>query len=287
MSRTVLIFGDSNTRGHGVGLERRYGALLDADLRAATGGEWRVAVAHAASNLRAISDRFDRAIAKYAPTIIVWQCPTGPASYFVDYPPWIQTLQAVHNWFFRRIRERYIRADIQADHERNRTRRDAVYESRYLHDLYSWRLSRLSPMRRLQRVLAARYGTIVKTTKERFVERVCQMGDRLRAQAGAPILFLGLLPLSDDYYYGYGPRTMEWDAALAAALHRPDAGQVFLEVRGPLTRDGGAGLLLNDGTHLSPAGHRLLADAVLPTLLQLIAEAPQAEDARPTEAPRC
>src|SRR5262245_50156655 len=94
--RTILFFGDSDTRGYGVGRQARFATLVEAALAEQEGG-WRCEVAQAPSSFRSFAKRIDAALAKHAPDIVVWQCPTGPAAYVIRYPAWIRAIAAVHN----------------------------------------------------------------------------------------------------------------------------------------------------------------------------------------------
>ena len=86
MIRTVLFFGDSNTRGYGVGRERRYTSLVEKALGPTVGSEWRFVVTGTESDFRLISERLERAVATNSPDVVVWQIPTGPCSYFPRWP---------------------------------------------------------------------------------------------------------------------------------------------------------------------------------------------------------
>ena len=80
MTRTVLFFGDSNTRGYGVGREMRFAAQIEAALAPVVGDRWRFVASGASSDFREIRVRLHGAVAKYQPDVLVWQCPTGPAA---------------------------------------------------------------------------------------------------------------------------------------------------------------------------------------------------------------
>src|SRR4051794_38595735 len=110
MMRTVLFFGDSNTRGYGVGRALRYPALVETALRA-DGVDWRFATATTASDFRLIPARLDTAISAFDPAIIVWTCPTGPLAYYVREPEWYRRLRRRFRPWLRRRQERIIAAD--------------------------------------------------------------------------------------------------------------------------------------------------------------------------------
>lgn len=268
-AKTVLFFGDSNTRGAGVGVERRFAAVLERDLIGAE-SQWRFAVGHAESDFHLIPERLDAAIAKYEPSIIVLQCPTGPVCFWVRYPRWIQRLIALPNATFGWLREYYINADMRAHPADGHTRRDALYNGQYLDGLYRWNLSMWFGFRHLRRAFAARYGTIVKATRERYVQLTCRLRDRVRLRTRAPIVFLGLLPASEDYYPGYRQRAIAWCADLSAALYDRDAGCFYLDLHSSLTTASANHLLLSDGRHLTAEAHCRIADIVRPILTQLM-----------------
>ncbi len=264
MSKTILFFGDSNTRGYGVGRSARYATLANAAL---SDSAWHFQVGHAESDFHAIPGRIANAVTRHRPQIIVWQCPTGPASFFVDYPARIVRLRAAYHQLLGRLEERYVSSEV----EDGRSRYDAVYEGRFLNRVHLWKPWHLPGAMRVRRWLARRYGTIAKTTGDRYVELMCRVRDQVRAKSSAPILFLGLLPMDDDYYPGFAQRAHAWGAKLTKVLDAPAAGYHYLDVHPPLTRDGMRGLLLRDGTHLSVDGHRRLAALVIPRLRELMA----------------
>jgi lysophospholipase L1-like esterase len=268
-SRTILFFGDSNTRGYGVGREHRFAAVLEAALAGQGNAAWQWPVVHAPSDFRSFARRLDYALETYPPDILVWQCPSGPAAYFVRYPEWIKRVATLHNRGFEWLRERYIGADIRAGGE-GRTRREALYEGRYLNRLYGLRPSTWLGVRQARRLLVARYGTEVKATRERYLELAGDARDQLRARTRAPILFLGFFPHSDELFPGYTARVTEWNEHLAQLLDHPDDGFFFLDVLRVLNRPGAGAVLLSDGMHLSVEGHRRAAEVILPTVTQLM-----------------
>lgn len=269
MTRTVLFFGDSNTRGYGVGREHRYAAHVEAALAPTMAAEWRFIVRNAGSNFRSLPERLYGAVAKYRPDILVWQCPTGPATYFVQYPPWLQRLRATYNRFFDWRRERGIRRD-QARADPARSSRDEVlYDGHYVDALFHWRPVSWPGGRRVNGWLAARYGVVVKATRERYLELIARHRDRLRAESGMHLVFLGFVPHSDDMYPGYGARVTEWSKDLAALLHHPEDGSTYVDIYAPLATHP-CRHLLSDGTHLSAAGQRCVAELVIPALAPLM-----------------
>jgi len=272
MSRTVLFFGDSNTRGAGVGPEARFAALLEADLACTADGAWTFAIGHSASDFHVIPERLDAALAKHAPDIVVLQCPTGPVAYWINYPPWMRWLTASSNRSFRWLTELYIRAYTKLDPERSKARRDVLYEGKFLDPLYRWNVAQWLGVRHFRRWFAARYGTIVKVTGPRYVQLVCRLRDRLRKLSKAKVLLLGLIPHSEDYYPGYQKRASEFSKLLEAALHRPEENVVYFDLHSYLMPYGTRDLLIRDGRHLSAEGHRRVAEAVVPILKRLITD---------------
>ena len=270
MTRTVLFFGDSNTRGYGVGRDRRYAALIEAGMTGGPGGDWRFAVATTQSDFRLIPARLDAALAEYDPDIVVWSCPTGPLAYFVREPKWYARLRRRCRVVLRAMKERHIRADIaRGGGEERRPRRDALYEGRYLDDLYRWMPRTWPGVRQLRRFFAARYGTVVKATEGQYLELMRRNRERVRT-TGATLLFCSVFPHSESAYPGFHARAAAWNGRLATLLHQPDAGSFFVDVYGPLTRRRVDANLLRDGMHLSPGGHRIVADALTPHLLALM-----------------
>jgi lysophospholipase L1-like esterase len=272
MSRTVLFFGDSNTRGYGAGRERSFAKVIAGALPAPLAAAWRVASAGADSDFRAIPPRLDAALAKHRPAILVCQCPTGPLAYFVQYPPWLARIRGVYNAFFQWRRERGITADLRRRPPDQRTRREALYDGRYVDTLYRWRPASWPITRHANRILAARYGLVVKATRERYLELMARQRDRIRAQTSAVVLFLGPFPHDESFYPGFGARVRAWSEDLAALLHRPAEGSTYLDVYRPLTVESPGRYLLRDGAHLTAEGHRRVAHLILPTLVALMHE---------------
>jgi hypothetical protein len=195
----------------------------------------------------------------------------GPAAYYVRYPDWIKRIAAFHNHAFEWIRERYIGADMRTGGA-ERTRHEALYEGRYIERLYGRRLSRWFGVRQFRRLLIARYGPQVKATRERYLELAVRARDRIRDQTQASILFLGLLPMDDEYFPDYTARATEWNRHLAGALRDPERRMDFVDVL-TIIDAGWDGLLLSDGQHLTVEGHRRVAALILPTITRLTAEA--------------
>lgn len=271
MPRTVLFFGDSNTRGYGVGRQRRYAALVEAALAPVLGSTWSFAVSSAESDFHAIAERLGAAMAKHHPRILVWQLPTGPAAYFIRYPAWLQWIRDLFEVAFERGRELAMKRDIaRGGGETRRPSREALYEGLYIDRLYRWRPSSWPLVRRANGALAARYGLTVKATRERYLELAGRSRDHLRQRSGLTILFVGLLPHSDFMYPGYGDRAVSWNADLRRLLHRPEQGCSFLDLFAPVIQGDRGAFLLHDGTHLSIAGHQRIAELVVPPLLDLL-----------------
>lgn len=274
MPGSVLFFGDSNTRGFGVGREARYAALVEADLRRSqeADGDWRFFVEHALSDFRAIRPRLAAAIAKHEPKILVVQCPTGPACYFVKTPRWLRILRRPLDLWLGRRRENHIAAAMRTDPARYATARQVLYEGPFLDELYRWEPRKWRGLRALNRPLARRYGLEVKVDRARYVALMTDVLERIRAQSRAEVVFLGLIAANEDVYPGYRARAAEWTPTLQAALHRPEAGTRYVDPPRSLG-DSTDSLLLRDGTHLSPLGHRQIADLMRPVLSELIRQA--------------
>jgi lysophospholipase L1-like esterase len=269
VTRTVLFFGDSNTRGFGVGREQRYAAHVAAALAPRLGDRWRFAVSSSASDFRAIPGRLYPAVAKHRPDVLVWQCPTGPAAYFVRYPGWVRLLRRAYEVPFRWRQEWGIRREQRRAAPALAARRDVLYDGRYLDRVYRWRPSAWPGVRRANGWLAARHGFIVKATREQYLGLMERHRDRLRAETDATLLFLGPVTHSEHMFPGYGARVSAWSRDLARLLHRPAEGMTYLDLYGPLAAHPHRHLL-HDGTHLAPSGHRLVAELVTPVLLRLV-----------------
>ncbi len=271
MSRTVLFFGDSNTRGAGVGRETRFAALVEAELGGAD-GSWRFAVGHSESDFHLFPPRLDAALAKHSPDIVVLQCPTGPATYWINYPPWIRWFTSLSGTSFKWLMERYVRAYTQGNANDGQARRNALYEAKFLDPLFRWNAAQWAGARHLRRWFGKRYGTIVKATGPRYVQLMCRLRDRVQSQSSAQLLVLGLIPHSENYYHGYGKRAREFGELLAAVLHRPDERVVYLDMLEGMSKEDTSRLLISDGRHLSPLGHRRAAEIVAPALKRLMSE---------------
>jgi hypothetical protein len=200
MARTVLFFGDSNTRGFGAGIEARFPALLETALAPTLNSPWRFAVGHSVSDFHVFPERLDAALAKHPPDVVVLQCPTGPATFWINYPLWIRWLNSVSGWTFKRLQERYIRAYSRDGSRDPEARRDALMEGKFVDPLYRWNLAQWNGPRQIRRWFAKRYGVIVKASGPRYVQLMCRLRDRLPSQSRAKVLILGLLPHSEDYY---------------------------------------------------------------------------------------
>ena len=274
MIRTVLFFGDSNTRGYGVGRERRFSSLVEKALAPTIGSAWRFVVTGTQSDFRMIPERLEKAVLANQPDIVVWQIPTGPCAYFPRYPTWLRPLRVAYEALFERWLEFKIRGDVarRGGVVGESARHEALYEGLYLDQVYRWRPSAWPGTRHVNGWLAARYGLEVKATRERYLELVVRYSDRMRALSDARQLILGLLLHSDDMFPGYCKRALAWGRDLDGLLHQPERGRFYLELCAPLMQAGAARNLLHDGTHLSVDGHRCVADLVTPLLQSLLAE---------------
>jgi lysophospholipase L1-like esterase len=280
VTKTVLFFGDSNTRGYGVGPAHRYAAHVEAAL-APTTEDWRFIVRSAHSDFHAIAARLHDAIAQHCPDVLVWQLPTGPAAYSVRYPWWLRPARSAYSTVFRWRREWGIRRQIARAPSADDARRHVLSEGRFVDALYGWRPARWPGTRHVNGWLAARYGLFVKATGERYLELVERHRDRVRAASNARLLFIGPVPHNDDMYPGFGERVTAWSEDLARLLHHPAKGSIYVDAYRPLAAHPDRHLI-GDGCHLTPAGHLRLSTLVVPALVPLmqsceVSEQPQCE----------
>ena len=253
--------------------EHRYAAILESMLAPTLGGRWRFAVASSPSDLRVIGEKLESALEQYRPDALMLNCPTGPASFFINYPRWMNLLRSMPARFLEWRKESAVALEIRNDSRRERTRRDVLREGRFIDSVYRSRLSSWPALRRLRAHAGRRYGVVVKTTSERYVERLLGFRTIARDHMQGPILFVGVIPLSDNLYPGFHQRAHEWNRELNK--HLPDTAQrcFFIDVMEELAVMPSSRLLLNDETHLSIEGHRRFAELLLPELRRLIQEA--------------
>jgi lysophospholipase L1-like esterase len=266
-----LFFGDSNTRGYGVDRSLRHTALLERRLRADGFTSWTFVTVTERSDLRAIPAKIEKAVTTHRPTIIVWRCPTGPATYRIAYPRWTRELKGLHRRWFRWQRGRLVDAELDAGDRKERATHDALTDGTFLNELNRWRLLRVPGARPLKNAMAARYGFQVKATCDRYVERLAEIRDAVQLQVDAPVLMIGLIPHDVP---GYDDRVRTWRPVLADRFDRPADGSHYLDVFESLRTENG--LLLRDGIHLSAVGHRQLADLVVDPLRELMIATPAA-----------
>ena len=266
MARSLLFFGDSNTRGYGVGRERRFASLVARAIDEAAPGEWTAAVAHAESDFRAFRPRLEGALDRHATRLLVLQCPTGPASWFVAVPPWLRRARRPLERLLEWREQRLVARELRRHPDRYPSTHDARYDGLYLDHLYRLEPRKWWGLRNLNEPLARRYGLEVKATLERYLDRMLDLRSRVRAKTDAEIVCLGLLSADERIYPGYRARVAEWTRSLAAALDDPAARSSFVDPTVALgwNRDE---ILLRDGTHLSAEGHRRVAAALTPSLL--------------------
>jgi len=271
VAKTVLFFGDSNTRGYGVGRERRYATLVEERLRASTGDDWQFATRSALSDFRVIRSKLPEVVEQHRPDVLVWQLPTGPAAYFVNYPWWLRPLRRTYASLFLARKEWSIQRQMrrQGGIDVDDTRRTVESEGLYLNSVYRWRPAAWPITRHANAFLAARYGLVTKATCERYVDFVEKHRDRVRQAMDGPILFVGFLPHSEHMYPGFDARVSAWSADLARLLHDPAGGSSWVDPYPTLYAAPGHHLL-SDGCHLTPDGHRALADVVAPALVPLL-----------------
>src|SRR5688572_27292090 len=103
--QTILFFGDSITRGFGVGRQARFAALLETAFRARGHDRWRVAVAYGRSYGPMYIEGLERAMQRHRPQVLVCQCPIGALLLWPQYPLWIRSLQRLFGYFFAWRRE--------------------------------------------------------------------------------------------------------------------------------------------------------------------------------------
>jgi len=278
VAKTVLFFGDSNTRGYGVGPQYRYATLVEHALSGSTSEPWQFVVRSALSDFRVIGAKLHEVVEQHRPDVLVWQLPTGPAAYFVQYPWWLRPIRRAYNALFRARKELSIRRQMQreSDDDADEMRRTVENQGLYLNSVYRWRPAAWPLTRHANPFLAARYGLITKATRERYLQLVSRHIDRVRTVIDGPILFLGFIPHSEFMYPGFDERVRAWGPDLTRLLHRPADGSTYLDVY-PALYAHPQHHLLSDGAHLTPDGHRALADMVIPVLGTLLrsCEAPQ------------
>ncbi len=267
---TILFFGDSATRGYGVGRELRFPALVAAELAARSKIPLTFDVGAARSDFRDFRSRFESELTRVRPLVLVCQCPVGPACFFPRFPASVRTLLALEKKIFDRMTDRFVESEIRGG---ERTRHDALYEGRYLDRVNRWKPSNWPIIGPLWRARVRRYPTVAKITCEGYVERMVRLRDQARAGGVREILFLGLLPVFEDVCPGYDSRAPAWCAALRRALDVADAGSAFLDVHATLGTADLNRLLLRDRIHLSVHGHREVARLVVPALEPLLARA--------------
>ena len=283
MTRTVLFFGDSNTRGYGVGREMRFAAQIEAALAPIVGDRWGFIVSGTSSDFREIRDRLHGAVAKYQPDVLVWQIPTGPAAYFVEYPAWLRPIRAVYNYGFKWRKEWGIRREQRRAMPERSSRRDVMYDGRYVDAVYRMRPATWPITRHANGWLAARYGLHVKATLERYLELMARHRDQLRRETDALLVFLGLVPHNDDLYPGFGARVKAWTPELRRLLHQPDEGSMYVDLY-PALAEHPTRHLLHDGAHLAVSGHRRVAELVVPVLQPLLEQRERADRERSSRA---
>ena len=281
MAKTVLFFGDSNTRGYGVGPERRYATLVEDAVRASIGGAWQFVTRSALSDFRVIRAKLHEVVEQHRPDVLVWQLPTGPAAYFVRYPWWLRPLRRAYASLFLARKEWSIQRQMrrQGADDVPDTRRAVESEGLYLNAVYRWRPAAWPITRHANEFLAARYGLITKATRERYVDFVEKHRHRMREAMDGPILFVGFVPHSEHMYPGFDARVTDWSADLARRLHDPAGGSSWVDPY-PTLFAGPGHHLLSDGCHLTPEGHRVLAGIVAPALAPLVHACDSSQQAR-------
>jgi len=264
----VLFFGDSATRGYGVGRERRYATLVGERVRGRTEGAWDFAVGATLSDFRAFRERLGIELGRVQPEVLVCQCPVGPACSSPRFPPWARAIMAVEHRLVARLAERYVSDELREDGDR--TRQESLYEGRWLTRLHRWRPSNWPVFGPLWKARASRYPPVHKVTVEGYVDRMRRLRAIGRERGAQRFLFVGLIPVADDVCVGYLSRAPAWCAAVRSALDEPHDGSRFVDVFTPLLEAGLDRVLLNDRVHLSVEGHRVAAGLVGPALEPLL-----------------
>lgn len=266
MSRTVLFFGDSNTRGFGVGREARFATLLQNRVAGVTGGDWRFEVGSCASHIPLIHERLSAAIDKYRPDLLFLHCPGGPLVPMIDYPAWVRGPQRMHRLLLRWIESLYKYADRrQLGDGVDRSEREVLYEGLYLNPTHLWKPSSAPLLRDLRRIVVSRLPTTGVIRLERYLDRLSELYALVRSKSSAPVTFYGVFPLRPDYYPGFNERVQSWTAPIAERLASLEGSPQYVDVSA-LFAVPAETLLLRDGTHLSPVGHRRVADLLAPAL---------------------
>ena len=270
MPRTVLFFGDSATRGYGVGRERRYAALVAAELASRWNGQWTFEVEATASDFRTYRTRFATHLERVHPAVVVCQCPVGPACFFPRFPLWVRPLMAVRRRTFSWLKDRYIRNELRGDASGDRTYRDSLYEGHWLNRLHRWRPSRWPVVGPWWTARARQLPPIPKITSARYLERMRALVDDAQARGVRQVLVLGPIPVAEDICPGYFVRVAAWSLELRAAFDTPERGVRFLDLFAALRDIPSERLLLRDRIHPSPEGHREVARLLTPTLEPLL-----------------
>jgi hypothetical protein len=269
----VLFFGDSATRGYGVGREARFATLVEKELDGRPAERWSFEVESTVSDFRRLRSRLDAALERVRPLVLVCQCPVGPACFQARFPWWVRSLIGLQNRLSARTRDTLIASELRAAGEDGRTRHDSLYEGRYLDRVHRRRLSNWPVVGRLWRARASRYPTVEKLSCAGYVERMLDLRERARAAGVREALFIGLLPVADDVCPGYGERAPRWCSELRLALDEDEKGSRFLDVLAPLEHVPRDRLLLEDRVHLSAEGHRAVAQIVTSALEPLLRRA--------------
>ncbi len=268
MTRTILFYGDSATRGYGVGRDLRFAALIANDIRARATSEWQFSVGASSSDFSPYRKRLIVELERSRPEVLVCQCPVGPACYLPKFPAWVRAAMTVRHRFFKRLRKRYMTAEMRTDD--TRTDHESMYEGRWLSQLYGWQPSNWPLVGPLWRARVRRYPTIATVDLEGYVKRMLRLREEARTRGTRKTLFIGLIPVAEDICPGYLSRAPLWCAALRTALDEPGDHSRFVDVFAPLLEQGLDRMLLKDRIHLTAEGHRLAASLIGPVLEPLL-----------------
>lgn len=276
MSRTVLFFGASNTRGYGIDPAQRFAAILERELSTSFDDAWQFVVSTSPHQFQAFRAKLKAAIAHTPPTILVIQCPTYPLSFPIDFPRWVNALRAVQGRHLHWRRERAVAAEISRDPTGARNRRDALREGRFIESVYRFRLTSRPSLRRLRNLAARRYGVRATSTLSQYLEGMASLQAAARDHFRGPIVFIGLLPMGENGFPGYAARAHEWNRAVAGRFTDAAQNLFFVDVLEPLAQLPPDRLLLSDETHLNIEGHRRLAELLRPDLARVMRGQPAA-----------
>ncbi|MGH7899744.1 MAG: SGNH/GDSL hydrolase family protein, partial [Candidatus Binatia bacterium] len=214
MERTVLFFGDSITRGYGVGRERCFATLVADELGARSASSWKFEVVTGWSSFPSYRQRLQPGLKRVQPEILVLQCPSGPACYFPRFPAPVRGYMRIQKRLLAWLTGRYVQSEIRREPAGGRTSYDALYDGRFLDRLHGWRPSHWPVVGPWWRRRAETYPPIPKVSREGYLKRIQHLVDDARAHGVRETVLIGLLPMTEDVCPGYLARARQWCAAL-------------------------------------------------------------------------